>query len=67
MNTPINPLTAEHWAQIEQGLRAIHDYRQLAGKAMSAGVDMSVHNLLADDLETKLASLRNVFFPKGKP
>ena len=62
-----NPLTADHYDQINQGLMAINNARQVIGRASAAGMDTRQHTELADHLETRLSSLKAQFFPRGRP
>ena len=60
-----SPLTDQHLTLINQGLRNIADARKVISKAENAGMDMSAHTQVADQMEAVLTGFKKEFF--GKP
>jgi hypothetical protein len=60
MNT--EPLTDTHLTALNSALRNIADYRAVAAKAKAAGMDTSMHDQAADQMEQALTQFKTEFF-----
>ena len=62
-----NPMTADHYDQLQQGLKHLHDANELIIKANAAGLDVRPHAEMHNYYNNLLTAVRDQFFIGGKP
>jgi hypothetical protein len=60
---PGNPLTEQHFTDINNALSNLKSGKDLIAMAKQAGIDTGEAENKAADLESKLLKVKNVFFP----